>query len=388
MNRVKHPPKRDCMVIADYPIKMELDNNRFFSSVTHLELIDKLQKAGIKKSNCFYTYLSMERPDKEDNPDFINDFAKEKDLFTQLTEERKVITVNENGKEFFCIDEEKKLYISKQLAEQVNAVFIEIEKVKPKLVILMGKWSLFFLCNEISYTNTRSTKKTYKPFGSLLTHRASVMPLADNKRIKRDTVVIPILPIIAGQRMPQKKPIIYWDIKKCGEIYKDLKATSNFSKYIRTSYNFTISLDYNVIIAGLIKIAKKLQTNSCLVSVDIETKHSIIDCFSITLNTDYTLWVPLATEFDPNIWSLEQETIIIYYSKYILQHPNSIIIGQNFSYDAQYFFRDYLIKTIANLDSMIMQHVLYNTMPKSLDFLASVFIPNYTYWKGMQTHEK
>lgn len=54
---------------------------------------------------------------------------------------------------------------------------------------------------------------------------------------------------------------------------------------------------------------------------------------------------------------------------------------QNGAYDCSYFIRDLVPPTHYLLDSMLLWWSLYMELPKSLDFISSVLLDNYQYWK-------
>lgn len=54
---------------------------------------------------------------------------------------------------------------------------------------------------------------------------------------------------------------------------------------------------------------------------------------------------------------------------------------QNGAYDSSYFIRDYCPIVNFLLDSMLLWYAMYMELPKSLDFIASILLDNYQYWK-------
>jgi DNA polymerase I-like protein with 3'-5' exonuclease and polymerase domains len=81
-------------------------------------------------------------------------------------------------------------------------------------------------------------------------------------------------------------------------------------------------------------------------------------------------------------WSIEDEIDITHLLHMIMLHPNCLHVGQNYIYDCTFYFRQWLLYINSHCDTMTLQHVLYNCDPKKLDYLASIYSPDYTYWKN------
>lgn len=56
-------------------------------------------------------------------------------------------------------------------------------------------------------------------------------------------------------------------------------------------------------------------------------------------------------------------------------------VMQNGSYDSSYFIRDYCPPKAFLIDSMLLWYSMYMELPKSLDFIASILLDNFQYWK-------
>lgn len=118
-------------------------------------------------------------------------------------------------------------------------------------------------------------------------------------------------------------------------------------------------------------------------SIDIETAKGQIECVGIAVTKDLALCIPF---MDPRkadwcYWSFEQEQEIRALLRFYMTHPRRQIIGQNFDYDTQYFIVRMGFQPKVRWDTMIMSHVLYCELPKSLDYLARLWAEQYVYWK-------
>jgi DNA polymerase-1 len=80
-------------------------------------------------------------------------------------------------------------------------------------------------------------------------------------------------------------------------------------------------------------------------------------------------------------WSLDEEAQISWKLYQILSHANAECVGQNFIYDIQYFWKHLFFLPKLSRDTMLGQHVCFSTMPKSLDYLGSMYAAHYVYWK-------
>ena len=89
----------------------------------------------------------------------------------------------------------------------------------------------------------------------------------------------------------------------------------------------------------------------------------------------------MCVERPDGYWPVEQEATIAYALYQLFTHPNCQVIGQNFLYDAQYFWRHLHFLPRLSRDTMIAQHVMFSNMPKGLDFLSSMYCEYHTYWK-------
>ena len=378
--RPEHPKERLCMVVTDYPIKTEVEQEEPYCSASNMTLMGDLHKIGIKQKECYFTYFSYERPTKE-SYDYINDFSKHASL--EPVGDGKLGLL---GEEYHKISSQKDLYMSNTLWLEFQGLLENIRQVKPKLIIVTGKWSLLFLTACTTYAKTQGNFKDAKPQGGLNKFRASMLKVSESLELG-DILVFPMLPTTTKMRSPEKIPILKWDLNKVGAIYQDI-VDGDAEKYLEPKRDFLYDLDFNYITGYLLGLIGVIYDKPMLVSVDIETRHSTIDCIGITAKVNSGICIPFSTLESPFIWTTEQELEIVTLIKRLLSMENCKIVGQNFSYDAQYLYKFWLLDVHAYLDTMVLHHVMFNYMPKSLDFLASVYSDNYKYWKDMQSHGK
>lgn len=122
--------------------------------------------------------------------------------------------------------------------------------------------------------------------------------------------------------------------------------------------------------------------NPVRLSCDIETRGGHIDCVGFGWGEGQAACIPLFTmERGASCFELPEELEIVRLLRKVLTHSNIQIIGQNYYYDAQYFARHYGILSEPWLDTMVAHAVCFPGLPKSLDFLSSLYLDWHQYWK-------
>jgi hypothetical protein len=360
------------MVIVDYPIQNEVERDCAWSGASHLSLLSDLAKAGIPQRFIHTTYLSYERPDK-DSYDWATDFCKKKGLETKP--------------HYLQLEHQKDLYVSPELMLEFQMLVNEIAKVEPKLIIVAGKWSLFFLSGKVSYTATQGSGKSQKPLGGLSKYRASLETTWGGLGLP-ENIMLPLLPPVTKQRSPDKIPVMQWDCLKAGDLFKGLVEEGKpVASYLEPKQEFILGTELETVTGFMTELLTELDKGSLLVSVDIETRYSsTIDCIGIAYQNNRGICIPFSTLDNPNFWTAEEEYKVFELLLKVLAHENIQVTGQNYAYDAQFIWKFWLTKTEAFTDTMILHHVLYNNMEKNLAFLASVYCDNYQYWKDDQQH--
>ena len=118
------------------------------------------------------------------------------------------------------------------------------------------------------------------------------------------------------------------------------------------------------------------------VTVDIETRYKQISCISFSTNKASAFCIPIMSVLKPEgYWSESQEFVLVKLMKLILEDPNCLVCGQNFSYDYYYLASCWGIKANVVHDTMVAQHVLWPGTTRALDFLSSIYCSYHRYWK-------
>ncbi len=123
-----------------------------------------------------------------------------------------------------------------------------------------------------------------------------------------------------------------------------------------------------------------------VLSVDVETKAGQITEVGIATSRDRALVIPFwaRSERDGNYWrTLREESLAWKWVRRILSEK--ACIGQNFSYDIQYFYRVMHIPVPHFVgDTMLLHHAMQPEMEKGLGFLGSIYTDEPA-WKFMRT---
>jgi len=378
--RPEFPRHKTVMVINDIPVKSEIDSGEKFTAVSNMSLLTSLRTGkvnnwskeqtdpnykGIRPSDVFTTYLSYEYFE-EGSFDFRNEVCKAKDRIAEY--------------DYFQLEHQKDVWVAQPLWNQFQALLKEIELVAPQLIVVTGKWALFFLTGCTSLITNQGNYKDKKPLGGLNKFRSSILKPHTIFGIE-DTIIVPIYHTIHAMAMPDKQVVMQLDMEKLGWMYNVILA-KGVGYYIRPDKEYIAGTDIKAIGLYLSNLILKLNYEPTKVSIDIETMyHSTIDCIGLAYDINKGICIPFASRDNPNLWSKEEEVELLTSIRFIMLHPNCQHVGQNYSYDCQYFHKLYNIDVQATTDTMVLHHVLYNYLSKDLAFLASLYCETYTYWK-------
>lgn len=135
--------------------------------------------------------------------------------------------------------------------------------------------------------------------------------------------------------------------------------------------------------------AKSWLASCSLIAVDIETGcwPAQITCIGYTgiqpSGQVRSFVIPFFDEFaeDGCFWQDENDHAIAYSICRDINESQVLKVMQNGNYDASYFIRDRMSINSWVLDTMLMWYSLYMELPKSLDFISSILLDSYQYWK-------
>jgi hypothetical protein len=245
-------------------------------------------------------------------------------------------------------------WVAPAVAEARARLIQALDAMKPALVITLGPAALWAFTSE---TNTLAWR------GSRLTppdHPFTILPTLAPR------LAIP---------QPENLHTIRADLTRAKNIFEGTQLPRNYNFIIEPSFKEAFSyLNFQLHCAdrGPLKL-----------SGDLETRNYHIACFGIAPDADSAICIPsLRAEGDnPFYWTLEEEAELVESILKLFQHPNVTWVGQNFSYDCQYFYRFWGAYPQRVRDTMIGHHSLYSSSRKSLDYLSSLYCRDHIYWK-------
>jgi DNA polymerase-1 len=401
LTRPLFPKQRDVFLIVDNPTKSELEEGDAFSAPSNMNLLTSLRTGklyasaktqeikGILPTKIYKTYLDYR--DKTEY-DYKDSFCKRKDLIE--TEYGFVKKEDNNVEENYVVENswhklehQKDCFVKKELWTEFQNLLEEIRKVEPKLIIITGKWAFFFLSGVVTLTGTQGTLKDKKILGGLAKFRSSSMLIWEGFNIQNH-VLIPIWHTLNAVTMQDKTFIILADIQKVIWAYYTI-IEKGVEFFTEVKHEYLIGTNKEQILNYFDELLNL--NNNITISIDIETMfQAVIDCIGFSYENNRGLCVPFCSADNSSVWSYEDELEITLKMFEVLNSKQVQFntVGQNFSYDAQYIYRFYGIKVNAKHDTMILNHVLFNYLPKDLAFLASIYCPRYKYWKDEITADK
>jgi DNA polymerase I-like protein with 3'-5' exonuclease and polymerase domains len=384
--RAAFPRHKTVMLINDFPVKKEIQEGEKFTAVSNLNLLTSLRTGrinnftkipvadsykGILSTDIFTTYLDYQGFD-EGNFDYRLELCKHADKI--------------EGETYYQLENQKDVWVTGRLWKEFQLLLTEINAVKPEFILVTGKWSLFFLTGCSSLVTNQGDYKDKKLLGGLHKFRSSVLepsPCFGLNYLEDDLapILVPIWHTVNAMSMPDKLSMMELDIQKVAYMYHIIKS-EGANYYKKPDKNYILGTSLTVIDDYFTPLLKKLKEEKVKVSIDIETfYYSIIDCIGFAYSIDEGICIPFAHKGKDHYWCLEDEVYIMSLLHKVLTHRNLVHVGQNYSYDCQYFFKLWGIHVEASWDTMLMHHVLYNYLPKDLAFLASLYCEHYTYWK-------
>lgn len=338
MIRPSGPAPAKIMIVGEAPGDQEIRESAPFVGSSGQELSKMLMEAGIHRSGCFVTNVIRIKPPGGDINSFIAE--KKKDVTPQHGAVRDKM-------------------VMPPVWEGISLLEREIEMVRPNVIIALGNVAMWALTGKWGVTSWR---------GSLL---ECDLQLALDYKVK----VIPTYSPTTVMRQWSWRQIMVHDLRRC-------KAQSDSPAINRPDYKFIIRPDYSTAINYLDMLLKIVAARPLSLAVDIETRSGHTACIGLAWSKTEAICFPLmCAESQLGYWSEEEEAQITFRLYRLLTHSNCEVLGQNFSYDAQYFFRH--MHFLPNLvrDTMLAQHVCFSNMQKGLDFLSSMYCEHHTYWK-------
>lgn len=123
-------------------------------------------------------------------------------------------------------------------------------------------------------------------------------------------------------------------------------------------------------------------------AVDIETTRPFITTIGFATSASDAFTLPFETSGRQSVYdSADAESRVVLLVAQVLTHPKAYIIGQNYIYDRTFMTFSWGFVSNFNFDTMWAHHALgFMDLPKSLDFLSSMYLPFHRYWKDKSLH--
>jgi len=183
-------------------------------------------------------------------------------------------------------------------------------------------------------------------------------------------------------RQYHHRAIVEMDLKKAIRHSKSPKLEVPAKNFV-TDPSFTTVID----------TLQFIKTNKKIIAFDIETLGSHVRCLGFAWSKENAICVPFASAKgrnkpgssilflgDSNFtshWAEQQEQEIINLIGKIFEDPSIRKIAQNFPFDSTILARDFGFKIYGlQMDTLVAFHCLYSELPKSLDFLNSIYTDN------------
>jgi len=331
------PRNARIIAVAEAPGEVEVRELQTLCGPSGSFLRGLLRRAGINPDEVLFANVSRFRPSHNDIVNFIKPIGKKRGWET-------------NGYRDPSLAGDYEAYKGKAvlpfILDHLMDLLYEITEAKPRVILAIGRTALWALTGEDL---------------SIDKWKGSVIPI---NLLGHDTLIIPIQHPAYILRM-----------------YKNRFHTEQYLRkaayYLSNPYeppkeNFLTNPTYDQTMLYLREL-------SGTIFCDIETiNRTHIECFGICNQQEEVICIPFI-ENGQNLWGLEQETAIIRSLKRVL--TKLPVVGQNFFYDAQYVFNEWLC--IPNLvwDTMLAHHTLFPSVEKSLDYQSSLYLDNHLYWK-------
>lgn len=326
------------MIVGDFPAEADMQSGEPFTGYSGNELSKMLAEVGIYRSSCFLSTVIKERP-----PGGLIDAF--------IVDKKRLVTPDHRAYQ--------DKWVLPVVTRGINILQQEIALCQPNIIIAVGSIALWALTGK----------------SSIESWRGSVMECSLAVNLNYKPKVIPTYSIGSIFKRWNLRRIVLQDLRRAA-------YESTFREYKTPDYKFIVKPSFEEALLKLAELGELVEKTPLTLAVDIETRMGHIACIGLAWNTLEALCIPLlCTSKTSGYWSVEEETKLMFALYSILTHPNCSVVGQNFIYDAQYFYRHLCYIPNIKRDTMIGHHALFSNMPKSLDFLSSMYCATHLYWK-------
>ena len=228
----------------------------------------------------------------------------------------------------------------------------------PKILVPLGNYALETITGRSGITNLR---------GSVL-HPTS--------RIKHDCIVIPTFHPSKLHYDYTAWPLIVADFMRIKKI-----ADSDFD-FQFPAYSFILKPTFSQVMETLEKLEKM---NDTLMTIDVETPHRLLSCFSIAWSRSDAICIPFFWGTGRDYWTIAEEVAIWQRLSKVL--PKLNLTNQNVLFDWSILLQHGIRLKIPKFDSMLMHSCLYSELPHRLEIITSIYT-DVEFYKRDEKEEK
>lgn len=320
-----------------------------FVGLSGMELTRMLADAGIDRDSCFLSNLVPARPEQNEMWRFFSPDAPPFRGLRPLT----------------------------STLESLRDLYEQLKLVRPSVIVAAGNYPLWALTREARIGKHPDQRNILAPTG-IGDFRGSML-YCDVEGLTD----IPVLPVYHPAAILRS-----WELRTV--TVQDLRARIPMALSgdwkPRITPNLVYQPTFEFVLDTLECWIDKADTIPELpLACDIETRQRLITCIGfsdgqLALTIPLVKKVPSDSGFD-SYWTAPQEARITRRLTQLLTHPRMGIIGQNFLYDATYFYRTYGVTPTFWHDTMMAQHLMFPGTPKDLGYLSSLYCRYHRYWK-------
>lgn len=333
------PTNAKIAIVGEAPGTNEAQAGLPFIGQSGQELTRMLAEAGIDRNDCYITNIIKTRPPGNDIEHFIT--------------KKKKLGIANKWPQFYD------RWVSPEALADIQETRRELAYNRPNVILALGETSLWALSGRSGITSWR---------GSIL---AAQLDATDPIKL------IPTYHPATVLRQWDWRWITVQDMRRTA-------AQSGTAHIPARQRNFIVNPDFGKVTSTLHNLITKANNitdamHPMQLAIDIETINHNIACVGIAWSQHSAICVPLYTS--RHYYTAEQEEFIVEQLRQLMTHPKVMCIFQNGFYDIQYFAYFWGFVPTNHFDTMIAHHVAFAGLPKSLDFLASMYCDNYVYWK-------
>jgi DNA polymerase len=339
--RGPHPAR--IVIVGEAPGETEEIGRAPFLGAAGQEMTRMLHEAGFDESQCYITNVFKVRPHQNKIEEFV--------IKTKTPPNNQWVPYL--GR-----------WVNPEVYWHIEDLYQEILKVNPTLIIAFGDTATWALTGKDKITQWG---------GSVLEST-----VVHSDRIFK---VIPTYHPAAILKMWEWRYVAVQDLRRANR-----EAAYPQVKY--PNWNFTLRptaqqvWDWYKDMRGRLAAAEYHSSAEIELAVDIETRNGEIACIGIADSHLDAICIPfLCVENPEGYWDAATECQIVQLLKDILTDPRVAVVGQYFTFDAQYIARQWGFVPNVKYDTMIMQHTAFPGLPKKLDFLSRMYCNFHQYWK-------